>query len=90
MSQYMPRRTFLKSVGLAATACLLPHRAQAAEEKPRNVVIIYADDLGYGDVGCYGATKVATPNVDRLAREGVRFTMPTRPRRRARRHATPC
>jgi arylsulfatase A-like enzyme len=37
------------------------------------VVILYADDLGYGDVGCYGATKVATPNVDRLASEGVRF-----------------
>jgi arylsulfatase A-like enzyme len=37
------------------------------------VVFIYADDLGYGDVGCYGATKVATPNMDRLARAGVRF-----------------
>jgi arylsulfatase A-like enzyme len=64
---------FLRSVGLAATACLLPARAMTQEEKPRNVVIIYADDLGYGDVGCYGATKVATPNMDRLAREGVRF-----------------
>jgi arylsulfatase A-like enzyme len=74
MSPRMSRRMFLKSVGLAATACLLPHRAEAAEEKPRNVVIIYADDLGYGDVGCYGATKVATPNVDRLAREGIRLT----------------
>jgi arylsulfatase A-like enzyme len=73
MSQSMSRRTFLKSVGLAAAACLLPGRAMAAQERPRNVVLIYADDLGYGDVGCYGATKVATPNVDRLAREGVRF-----------------
>ena len=34
----------------------------------------YADDLGYGDVGCYGATRVRTPNIDRLAREGLRFT----------------
>jgi arylsulfatase A len=39
-----------------------------------NVILIYADDLGYGDVGCYGATKVKTPNIDRLAREGRRFT----------------
>ncbi len=42
-------------------------------EKP-NVVLIYIDDLGYGDVSCYGATKMSTPNVDRLAQEGIRFT----------------
>jgi len=42
-------------------------------EKP-NIVLIYADDLGYGDVSCYGATKVQTPNIDRLAKEGLRFT----------------
>jgi arylsulfatase A-like enzyme len=39
-----------------------------------NIVIILADDLGYGDLGCYGATKIKTPNMDRLASEGVRFT----------------
>jgi len=39
-----------------------------------NVIIINADDLGYGDLGCYGATKVQTPNIDRLAKEGKRFT----------------
>lgn len=39
-----------------------------------NVVVINVDDLGYGDVGCYGATKVKTPNMDQLAREGRRFT----------------
>lgn len=44
-----------------------------AQQKP-NVVIIYADDLGYGDLGCYGATKVKTPHIDRLADEGIRFT----------------
>jgi len=46
------------------------------EEKqlPPNIVIIYADDLGYGDVGAYGATELKTPNIDMLANGGVRFT----------------
>jgi arylsulfatase A-like enzyme len=39
-----------------------------------NVIIIYADDLGYGDVSCYGATRINTPNIDRLASQGLRFT----------------
>src|SRR5947209_5257118 len=39
-----------------------------------NVVLIYGDDVGWGDVGAYGATKVKTPNIDRLAHEGLRFT----------------
>ncbi|WP_165247198.1 sulfatase family protein [Paludisphaera soli] len=41
---------------------------------PPNVVVIYADDLGYGDVSCYGAKAGLTPNLDRLAREGLKFT----------------
>lgn len=45
----------------------------ADREKP-NVIIIYADDLGYGDLQCYGAKNVETPNVNRLATEGIRFT----------------
>lgn len=45
-----------------------------ADDTPPNVVLIFADDLGYGDLGCYGATKVQTPNIDRLAAEGRRFT----------------
>jgi arylsulfatase A-like enzyme len=44
-----------------------------AASKP-NIVLILADDLGYGDLGCYGATKIKTPNMDRLAAEGLRFT----------------
>jgi len=44
-----------------------------AGEKP-NIIIIYADDVGYGDIGCYGAEKIDTPNLDRLAKGGVRFT----------------
>lgn len=47
--------------------------AQEQPVKP-NIVIIYADDLGYGDLSCYGATKLKTPNIDRLAKEGRRFT----------------
>lgn len=39
-----------------------------------NVIVIYADDLGYGDLQCYGAKNVKTPHVDRLAAEGIRFT----------------
>ena len=39
-----------------------------------NIVLILADDLGYGDLGCYGATKIQTPNIDRLAQEGIRLT----------------
>jgi arylsulfatase A-like enzyme/predicted neuraminidase len=45
-----------------------------AAERPPNVVIVFCDDLGYGDVGCFGATGWATPNIDRMAKEGVRFT----------------
>lgn len=45
----------------------------SAQQKP-NVIMIYIDDLGYGDLSCYGATKIATPNVDRLAKNGLKFT----------------
>ncbi len=49
--------------------------AASAETAPGpNVIVILADDIGYGDLGCYGATKVKTPHCDRLAREGLRFT----------------
>ncbi len=46
----------------------------AAPDRPPNIVLIVADDLGYSDLGCYGAKGIATPNLDRLAREGTRFT----------------
>lgn len=52
------------------SACV---KAPAANRGP-NIVFILADDLGYGDLSCYGATDVQTPNIDRLAREGMRFT----------------
>ena len=46
---------------------------QKKSQKP-NVIFIYADDLGYGDLSAYGATKISTPNIDRLAKEGLKFT----------------
>src|SRR2546421_7281357 len=42
--------------------------------RPPNVVFILADDLGYGELGCYGQKKIQTPNIDLLAKEGMRFT----------------
>lgn len=49
-------------------------RKPGAENPSPNIVLIYADDLGYGDVGAYGATEIETPNIDRLAEGGVRFS----------------
>ncbi len=48
--------------------------AQPKPPRPPNVVLVYADDLGYGDIGVYGAPRIRTPHIDRLAAEGVRFT----------------
>lgn len=56
------------SLGLVATSAL-----HAQNQKP-NIIYILADDLGYADLGCYGQQKIETPNIDRLAREGIRFT----------------
>ncbi len=64
----------LLSVVPVLSFLLLTASAALAAEQPPNVVLIFADDLGYGDLGCYGATKVQTPNLDRLAAEGRRFT----------------
>ena len=68
------RREFMAGLAAAATAAL--HRSASAQtaQKPPNIVFILADDIGYGDLGCYGAKAVKTPNLDRLAREGLRFT----------------
>ncbi len=59
----------LMVAGLAALA-----GAMTAAARPPNVIVFYADDLGNGDVGCYGATDIKTPNIDALAAGGVRFT----------------
>src|ERR1700731_3386621 len=60
---------------LAVLAALLATSGSCASAADRpNIVVILADDIGYGDLGCYGATKVKTPNVDKLTRAGMRFT----------------
>jgi arylsulfatase A-like enzyme len=59
---------------LAAFSFLLPLAVRSADEKRPNIVVILADDIGYGDLSCYGAKHAKTPNLDRLAREGCRFT----------------
>jgi arylsulfatase A-like enzyme len=59
---------------IATAATVLPLLQDVAAADRPNVVLILADDLGYGDLSCYGATKVKTPNIDRLAHEGRRFT----------------
>ncbi|MCX6623607.1 MAG: sulfatase [Acidobacteria bacterium] len=67
----MNRRGFLQcAAGAAAGLC----SSQAQAARPLNFVFILADDLGWADTGCYGADLHETPNIDRLAREGVRFT----------------
>jgi len=65
----MNRREFLRT----GAAALAAGAVRAAESKP-NIIVILADDVGYGDLSCYGATKLKTPNLDRIAKEGIRFT----------------
>jgi arylsulfatase A len=69
----MDRRSFLRSgaAAIAATALGAPLRSA---ERPPNFVLVFCDDLGYGDIGAFGAKRVRTPNIDRLAREGTVLT----------------
>lgn len=61
------------SAGEAELSAQAPVATSKASPNRPNIVLILADDLGYGDLSCYGAKKVQTPNVDRLAREGIQF-----------------
>ena len=71
------RRAVLR--GLAVTAalsclCAQPGNPQGSAARKPNIIFILADDLGYGELGCYGQTKIKTPRLDQLAADGMRFT----------------
>ena len=72
------RREFLRRLGLAGAAFSLAGVSESCipfgEASPPNIVLIFMDDLGYGDLGVYGARGYSTPHLDRLAEEGMRFT----------------
>ncbi|UCG49085.1 MAG: arylsulfatase [Phycisphaerales bacterium] len=80
----LTRRRFLRTAGLAAASaaalpliegCAAGQNANApAAKKPPNIIFILADDLGFGDLGCYGQERIATPNIDQIATDGMRFT----------------
>lgn len=63
---------FLLGTGLLAASCATVHAAEKAS-KP-NIIFILCDDMGYGDLGCYGQKYIQTPHLDRMAEEGMRFT----------------
>jgi len=65
--------SILRFVAVCAVLLVSPALAADAGKKP-NILVILADDIGYGDISCYGATKVKTPNLDKLAAQGIRFT----------------
>ena len=69
----MPTRLLLSALCLSIVFVAMKPQSQP-KAAPPNVVLIFMDDLGYGDLGCYGATGYQTPNLDRLASEGIRFT----------------
>lgn len=73
----MKNSLFLKSVGIGlglTTTPFLFGQNVISEKAPPNIVMIFIDDMGYADVGCFGATKYKTPNIDKIAQEGIRFT----------------
>ena len=74
-------RKNLFTFALLGSAATLPMQSiakqkteQNKKDKLPNVIVILADDLGYGDLQCYGAKGVETPNINRLARNGIQFT----------------
>ena len=75
----MKRREFLKfaagsAAGMLLNGCSAPLVNSAGSNRKPNIIFIMADDLGYHDLGCYGSRKIPTPNCDRLANEGMKFT----------------
>lgn len=73
-----PQLKCIKTNSLLFVGCALSlfscQEKETAEETKPNIIYILADDLGYGELGCYGQEKIETPNIDKLAQEGIRFT----------------
>ena len=75
MTHTLNRRRFLQTLAVSAAAAAMPRLVRAAGTEPRpNIIVILADDIGYGDVECNGATRVPTPYLDQLSEQGVRFS----------------
>jgi len=72
----MHRRDFFQLAGLSAAALALPKNSIFAADKPAkpNIIVLLCDDLGYGDLSCFANLSTRTPNLDRLAQEGVKLT----------------
>lgn len=68
------RALSLLVVVIALTVWGLPGARGSAQQRRSNIIFIYADDMGYGDLGCYGAKAIKTPNIDHMAAEGLRLT----------------
>ena len=68
------RREFIKTAALASAASILPFSACERTKRPPNIVLIIADDVGREVLGCYGGMAYSTPNLDKLAETGIRFT----------------
>src|SRR5207249_4324658 len=68
------REIVMKRLFIALLGATLASPLAAAERGSPNIVILFADDLGYGDLGCYGHPTIRTPHLDQMAAEGMRFT----------------
>jgi len=80
-TQNYDRRSFLKAFGIGAASLALEgcvsgsgQTSSSAAAKNPNIVFVIVDDMGWADLGCYGSRQIKTPNIDRMAAEGVRFT----------------
>jgi len=82
VNNILNRRDFIKAMGLAVSSLALPGCGGTSklpdsvqDAKKPNIIFIMADDMGYGDLGCYNKnSKIPTPNMDALAADGIRFT----------------
>jgi len=78
----MNRREFIKCIAGGMVSAVLPNSGcsmaneggSSGDSDRPNIILIMADDLGYGDIGCYGSKKISTPNIDALAKGGMKFT----------------